>query len=70
MVALHGPLVERLAEEAFGAGNVEAPLVRQRAERGRLPLRARRLRPAPEELAARDRLYEVIVGVRAVKRAV
>jgi len=57
----------RLAEEAFGEGNVE---VRSHgnvlAAAGFLyGLAASDLEP--DELAAHDRLYEVIVGVRAVK---
>ena len=58
----------RLAEEAFGEGNVDA-----RSHGNVLTaagflygLAASDLKP--EELAAHDRLYEVIVGVRAVKR--
>ena len=44
------------------------PLVRERAERSGF-LYGLAPRPAPEELGAHDRLYEVIVGVSAVKRA-
>ena len=36
---------QRLAEEAFGAGNVEVRGLRERAERGRIPLRPRGLGP-------------------------
>ena len=60
---------QRLAEEAFGAGNVEVrSFGNVLSAAGFLyGLAASDLRP--EELAAHDRLYEVIVGVRAVKRA-
>ena len=60
----------RLAEEPFGVGNVEARAYGNvlSAAGFLYGLAASDLRP--EELAARDRLYEVIVGVRAVKRAV
>jgi SAM-dependent methyltransferase len=59
---------ERLAEEAFGAGNVEVRAYGNvLAAAGFLyGLAASDLRP--EELEAHDRLYEVIVGIRAVKR--
>jgi hypothetical protein len=59
----------RLAEEAFGEGNVEVRSYGNvLAAAGFLyGLAASDLEPA--ELAAHDRLYEVIVGVRAVKRA-
>jgi SAM-dependent methyltransferase len=58
----------RLAEEAFGAGNVEARsygnvLTATGFLHG---LAASDL--TPDELASHDRLYEVIVGVRGVKR--
>jgi SAM-dependent methyltransferase len=58
---------KRLAEEAFGAGNVEvAAYGNVLSAAGFLyGLAASDLRP--EELEARDRLYEVIVGIRAVK---
>ncbi len=57
----------RLAEEAFGAGNVEvAAYGNVLSAAGFLyGLAASDLRP--EELEAHDRLYEVIVGIRAVK---
>jgi SAM-dependent methyltransferase len=57
----------RLAEEAFGEGQVEAEAFGNvLAAAGFLyGLAASDLKPA--ELDARDRLYEVIVGVRAVK---
>jgi SAM-dependent methyltransferase len=59
---------QRLAEEAFGEGNVEVEafgnvLVAAGFLYG---LAASDLKP--EELEERDRLYEVIVGLRAVKR--
>jgi SAM-dependent methyltransferase len=59
----------RLAEEAFGEGAVEVQAFGNvLAAAGFLyGLAASDLRP--EELEAHDRLYEVIVGVRAVKRA-
>ncbi len=57
----------RLAEEPFGVGNVEARAYGSvlSAAGFLYGLAASDLRP--EELAARDRLYEVIVAVRAVK---
>ena len=60
--------LSRLAEEAFGTGNVEArSFGNVLSAAGFLyGLAASDLKA--EELAARDRLYEVIVGVRAVKR--
>ena len=60
----------RLAEEPFGTGNVEAHAYGNvlSAAGFLYGLAASDLRPA--ELASCDRLYEVIVGVRAVKRAV
>jgi hypothetical protein len=59
----------RLAEEAFGAGNVETRSYGNvlSAAGFLYGLAASDLRPA--ELSARDRLYEVIVGVRALKPA-
>ena len=61
---------QRLAEEAFGAGNVDARSYGNvlSAAGFLYGLAASDLRP--EELAAHDRLYEVIIGVRAVKRAI
>ena len=61
MVALHVPLGKRLAEEAFGDGNVEvAAYGNVLSAAGFLyGLAASDLQP--EELDARDRLYEVIV---------
>ena len=60
---------QRLAEEAFGAGNAEARAYGNvlSAAGFLYGLAASDLKP--EELAARDRLYEVIVGLRAVKPA-
>jgi SAM-dependent methyltransferase len=57
----------RLAEEPFGVGNVEARAYGNvlSAAGFLYGLAASDLRP--EELAARDHLYEVIVAVRAVK---
>jgi SAM-dependent methyltransferase len=59
---------QRLAEEAFGAGNVEARSYGNvlSAAGFLYGLAASDLSLA--ELAAHDRLYEVTVGVRAVKR--
>ncbi len=63
-----GRSARRLAEEAFGEGNVEvASFGNVLSAAGFLyGLAASDL--AQEELDASDRLYEVIVGVRAVKR--
>ena len=63
-----GRSARRLAEEAFGAGNVEVVTYGNvLAASGFLyGLAASDLRP--EELDAHDPLYEVVVGVRAVKR--
>ena len=60
---------QRLAEEAFGAGNVESRSYGNvlSAAGFLYGLAASDLKA--EELAAHDRLYEVIVGLRAVKRA-
>ena len=60
---------QRLAEEAFGAGNAEARAYGNvlSAAGFLYGLAASDLKP--EELAAHDRLYEVIVGLRAVKPA-
>ena len=61
--------IHRLAEEAFGEGNAEARSYGNvLAAAGFLyGLAASDLRP--EELSAEDRLFEVILGLRAVKRA-
>jgi SAM-dependent methyltransferase len=63
-----GRSLRRLAEEAFGPGNVEvATYGNVLSASGFLyGLAASDLRA--EQLGAHDRLYEVIVGVRAVKR--
>jgi len=63
-----GRSARRLAEEAFGAGNVEVVTYGNvLAASGFLyGLAASDLRP--EELDAHDPLYEVVVGVRAMKR--
>jgi SAM-dependent methyltransferase len=59
--------VQRLAEEAFGSGNVEVRAFGNvlSATAFLYGLAASDLRP--EELNARDRLYEVTIGLRAVK---
>jgi SAM-dependent methyltransferase len=59
---------QRLAEEAFGAGNVEVRSYGNvlSAAGFLYGLAASDLKP--EELAAHDLLFEVILGVRAVKR--
>ena len=64
-----GRSAQRLAEEAFGEGNVETRSYGNvlSAAGFLYGLAASDLKA--EELAAHDRLYEVIVGVRAVKRA-
>jgi SAM-dependent methyltransferase len=61
---------QRLAEEAFGAGNVETRSYGNvlSAAGFLYGLAASDLKP--DEVTAHDRLYEVIVGVRAVKRTV
>lgn len=62
--------VRRLAEEAFGAGNVEVRSYGNvLAATGFLyGLAASDLHP--EELSTDDRLFEVVIGLRAVKRGV
>jgi len=59
----------RLAEEAFGGGSVEVQAYGNvlSASAFLYGLAASDLRP--EELSAHDRLYEVIVGIRAVKQS-
>jgi SAM-dependent methyltransferase len=59
--------VQRLAEEAFGIGNVEVQAFGNvlSATAFLYGLAASDLRP--DELNARDRLYEVTIGLRAVK---
>lgn len=61
--------LRRLAEEAFGEGAVEVESFGNvlSAAGFLYGLAASDLRP--DELASRDRLYEVVVGLRAVKRA-
>lgn len=63
-----GRSARRLAEEAFGEANVEIETYGSvlTAAGFLYGLAAPDLKP--EELAARDALYEVIVGIRAVKR--
>ena len=58
---------QRLAEEAFGAGNVEARSFGSVLSAAGFLYGLAASDLEPEELAAHDRLYEVIVGVRAVK---
>lgn len=64
-----GRSARRLAEEAFGTGNVEVETYGNvlTAAGFLYGLAAPDLHP--EGIAARDPLYEVIVGIRAVKRA-
>jgi SAM-dependent methyltransferase len=58
----------RLAEEAFGAGNVEVETFGNVLAAAGFLYGLAESDLAAEELAAHDPLYEVIVGVRAVKR--
>jgi SAM-dependent methyltransferase len=58
----------RLAEEAFGPGNVEARSYGNVLSAAGFLYGLAASDLEPEELEAHDRLYEVIVGVRAVKR--
>jgi SAM-dependent methyltransferase len=60
---------QRLAEEAFGTGNVEVRSYGNVLSAAGFLYGLAASDLAAEELAARDRLYEVIVGVRAVKRS-
>ena len=60
---------QRLAEEAFGAGNVESRSYGNVLSAAGFLYGLAAADLKAEELAAHDRLYEVIVGVRAVKRA-
>ena len=60
---------QRLAEEAFGAGNVETRSYGNVLSAAGFLYGLASSDLTPEDLAAHDRLYEVIVGVRAVKRA-
>jgi SAM-dependent methyltransferase len=59
----------RLAEEAFGPGNVEARSYGNVLSAAGFLYGLAASDVKREELAAHDRLYEVIVGVRAVKDA-
>jgi SAM-dependent methyltransferase len=59
----------RLAEEAFGAGNVETRSFGNVLSASGFLFGLAASDLTSEELAAHDRLYEVTVGVRAVKRA-
>lgn len=60
---------QRLVEEAFGEGNVQVRSYGNVLSAAGFLYGLAASDLEPEELAARDRLYEVIVGVRAVKRA-
>jgi SAM-dependent methyltransferase len=60
---------QRLAEEAFGEGNVETRAYGNVLSAAGFLYGLAAADLKAEELAAHDRLYEVIVGVRAVKRA-
>ena len=59
----------RLAEEAFGAGNVEARAYGNVLSAAGFLYGLAASDLSPEELRARDRLYEVIVCIRGVKLA-
>jgi SAM-dependent methyltransferase len=59
---------QRLAEEAFGVGNVEARSYGSVLSAAGFLYGLAASDLSPDELTAHDRLYEVIVGVRAVKR--
>jgi SAM-dependent methyltransferase len=63
-----GRSAKRLAEEAFGDGNVEARSYGNVLTAAGFLYGLAASDLTPEELAAHDRLYEVTVGVRAVKR--
>jgi SAM-dependent methyltransferase len=64
-----GRSARRLAEEAFGAGNVEVETYGNVLSAAGFLYGLAAPDLHPEELTARDPLYEVIVGIRAVKRA-
>ncbi len=64
-----GRSARRLAEEAFGAGNVETRSFGNVLSASGFLFGLAASDLTSEELAAHDRLYEVTVGVRAVKRA-
>ena len=59
---------ERLAEEAFGAGNAQARSYGNVLSAAGFLYGLAAADLEPEELSAHDRLYEVIVGLRAVKQ--
>jgi len=60
--------IGRLAEEAFGAGNVEARSYGNVLSAAGFLYGLAASDLTPDELAAHDRLYEITLGVRAVKR--
>jgi SAM-dependent methyltransferase len=60
---------QRLAEEAFGAGNVETRAYGNVLSAAGFLYGLAASDLSPEELHARDRLYEVIVCIRGEKRA-
>lgn len=60
---------KRLAGEAFGAGNVEARSYGNVLSAAGFLYGLAAADLEPEELSAHDRLYEVVVGLRAVKQA-
>jgi SAM-dependent methyltransferase len=62
-----GRSARRLAEEAFGEGSVEVETFGNVLTASSFLYGLAEADLSTEELAARDRLYEVIVGVRAVK---
>jgi SAM-dependent methyltransferase len=59
---------QRLAEEAFGVGNVEVSAYGNVLAAAGFLYGLAKSDLRPDELEAHDRLYEVIVGIRAVKR--
>jgi SAM-dependent methyltransferase len=61
--------VRRLAEEAFGEGSVEVRAYGNVLSAAAFLYGLASSDLKPEELEARDRLYEVTIGLRAVKRA-
>ena len=64
-----GRSLRRLAEEAFGEGNAEVRTYGNVLSAAGFLYGLAASDLSPEELDAEDRLYEVIVGLRAVKRA-
>ncbi len=64
-----GRSLRRLAEEAFGEGNAEVQSYGNVLTAAGFLYGLAASDLSPEELDAEDRLYEVIVGLRAVKRA-